>query len=94
MPLEPIQRVDYAVGEGLEKALEEGYPLGFPFMNVSAELYDGKTYGYKDGRKSSADQVQFLSDIVAKYDFHAGATSDRFRPVIPRCPRRSPRRPP
>ena len=32
------------VGEGLEKALEEGYPLGFPFMNVSAELYDGKSH--------------------------------------------------
>ena len=33
-----------AVGEGLEKALEEGYPLGFPFMNVTAELYDGKSH--------------------------------------------------
>jgi elongation factor G len=32
------------VGEGLEKALEEGYPLGFPFMNVRAELYDGKSH--------------------------------------------------
>ena len=32
------------VGEGLEKALEEGYPLGFPFMNVSGELYDGKSH--------------------------------------------------
>ena len=33
-----------AIGEGLERALEEGYPLGFPFMNVSAELYDGKSH--------------------------------------------------
>ncbi len=33
-----------AVGEGLEKALEEGYPLGFPFMNISGELYDGKSH--------------------------------------------------
>ncbi len=33
-----------AVGEGLEKALEEGYPLGFPFMNISAELWDGKSH--------------------------------------------------
>ena len=33
-----------AVGEGLEKALEEGYPLGFPFMNVTGELYDGKSH--------------------------------------------------
>jgi elongation factor G len=32
------------VGEGLERALEEGYPLGFPFTNVSAELYDGKSH--------------------------------------------------
>jgi elongation factor G len=32
------------VGQGLEKALEEGYPLGFPFMNVAAELYDGKSH--------------------------------------------------
>jgi elongation factor G len=32
------------VGEGLAKALEEGYPLGFPFMNVRAELYDGKAH--------------------------------------------------
>jgi elongation factor G len=32
------------VGEGLEKALEEGYPLGFPFMNVRGELYDGKSH--------------------------------------------------
>jgi elongation factor G len=32
------------VGEGLQRALEEGYPLGFPFMNVSAELYDGKSH--------------------------------------------------
>ena len=32
------------VGAGLEKALEEGYPLGFPFMNVTGELYDGKSH--------------------------------------------------
>ncbi len=32
------------VGEGLERALEEGYPLGFPFMNIRAELYDGKSH--------------------------------------------------
>ena len=32
------------VGQGLEKALEEGYPLGFPFMNVTGELYDGKSH--------------------------------------------------
>jgi elongation factor G len=32
------------VGEGLEKALEEGYPLGFPFTNVRGELYDGKSH--------------------------------------------------
>ena len=28
----------------IEKALEEGYPLGFPFMNVSGELWDGKSH--------------------------------------------------
>ncbi len=33
-----------AVSAGLEKALEEGYPLGFPFVNVKAELYDGKSH--------------------------------------------------
>jgi elongation factor G len=31
-----------AVEKGLDAALAEGYPLGFPFVKVAAELYDGK----------------------------------------------------
>src|SRR5207248_6035787 len=41
------------------------------------------------------DEIALLAqvfDIVAQYDSHAAATSDRFRPVIPRCPRHLPRR--
>jgi elongation factor G len=31
-----------AVEKGLDAALAEGYPLGFPFVRIAAELYDGK----------------------------------------------------
>jgi elongation factor G len=31
-----------AVEKGVDAALAEGYPLGFPFVRVAAELYDGK----------------------------------------------------
>jgi elongation factor G len=31
-----------AVEDGLRAAAEEGYPLGFPFVKVACELYDGK----------------------------------------------------
>jgi len=31
-----------AIEKGLDNAYAEGYPLGFPFVKVAAELYDGK----------------------------------------------------
>src|SRR5205814_6833442 len=52
-----------------QKASDEfGFEVRLALDVAATELYDGKSYAYKDGKKSSADQVQFLSDIIQKYN--------------------------
>lgn len=48
-----------------------GDEFGFevrPALDVAAtELWDGKVYNYKDGKRTSADQVEFLADLAKRF---------------------------
>lgn len=48
-----------------------GDEFGFevrPALDVAAtELWDGKVYNYKDGKRASADQVEFLADLAKRF---------------------------
>jgi len=54
------------VGEGLEKALEEGYPLGFPFMNVTAELYDGKSHDVDSSEMAFSEAARLAVRVATE----------------------------
>jgi enolase len=43
-----------------------GFPVRLALDVAATELWDGKTYNYKEGKRTSADQVQFLADLAAK----------------------------
>src|SRR5262245_18293208 len=60
-----------AVGEGLERALEEGYPLGFPFMNVSGELYDGKSHEVDSSEMAFMEAARLAVRVATE---HVGVT--------------------
>src|SRR5207244_49940 len=52
-----------------EKASDEfGFDVRLALDVAATELYDGKSYGYKEGKKTSADQVEFLADVVQRYN--------------------------
>ena len=48
-----------------------GDEVGFdvrPALDVAAtELWDGKVYNYKEGKRTSADQVEFLADLAKRF---------------------------
>ena len=67
----PIGNVDALdlVTEACRKASDEfGFEVRLALDVAATELWDGKHYNYKDGKKTSADQVQFLADIAGKYN--------------------------
>ncbi|HUR69993.1 MAG TPA: phosphopyruvate hydratase [Candidatus Thermoplasmatota archaeon] len=46
---------------------EAGFEIR-PALDVAAtELWDGKVYNYKDGKRTSADQVEFLADLASRF---------------------------
>ncbi len=55
---EAIAAAGYRAGEQIAIALDV----------AATELWDGKTYNYKDGKRTSADQVEFLADLQKRFD--------------------------
>ena len=67
-PIGNVEALDL-VSQACQKVSDEfGFEVRLALDVAATELYDGKSYGYKDGKKTSADQVQFLADIVQKYN--------------------------
>jgi enolase len=67
-PITNLEAFD-VVHAACQKATDQfGFPVRLALDVAATELWDGKTYNYKDGKKTSAEQVQFLADMVAKYD--------------------------
>jgi enolase len=59
--LEVVTNCCAAVGD------EFGFDIK-PALDVAAtELWDGKVYNYKDGKRTSADQVEFLADLTQRF---------------------------
>ncbi len=53
-----------AVEDGIRKAAETGYPLGFPFTNVRATLYDGQSHDV-DSSELAFQQAGVLAFRIA-----------------------------
>jgi enolase len=45
-----------------------GFEVRLALDVAATELWDGKAYGYKDGKKTSADQVEFLADLAKRFN--------------------------
>ena len=67
-PIGNVEALDL-VSEACRKASDEfGFDVRLALDVAATELWDSKHYTYKDGKKTSADQVQFLADIAGKYN--------------------------
>jgi enolase len=52
-----------------EVAAELGFDIGFGLDMAAAELYDGDGgYVYDDGTKSTAEQIDYVAEMVREYD--------------------------
>ena len=49
-------------------AEELGFEIGFGLDMAAAELYEGGEYVYDDGAKSTAQQVEYVAEMVREYD--------------------------
>ncbi|MEA3201804.1 MAG: enolase [Thermoplasmata archaeon] len=45
-----------------------GFEVRLALDVAATELWDGKAYGYKDGKKTSADQVEYLADLAKRFN--------------------------
>ena len=45
-----------------------GFDVRIALDVAATELWDGKVYNYKDGKKTSADQVEFLADLAQRFN--------------------------
>lgn len=67
----PIGNVDALelVHEACKKATDEfGFPVRMALDVAATELWDGKAYNYKEGKRTSADQVEFLAEMAKRFD--------------------------
>lgn len=66
-PIGNVEALD-VVSAACNKASDEfGFDVRIALDVAATELWDGKSYNYKDGKKTSADQVAFLAELVNKY---------------------------
>ena len=47
---------------------ELGFDIGFGLDMAAAELYDGDDYVYDDGTRSTAEQIDYVAEMVREYD--------------------------
>ena len=67
----PIGNVEAAevVAEACRQVRDEmGVDVRLALDVAATELWDGKVYNYKDGKRTSADQVEFLADLQKRFD--------------------------
>lgn len=66
----PISNVDAfeVVAQACKSASDAfGFEVRLALDVAATELYDGKVYNYKDGKKTSEEQVQFLAEMVDRF---------------------------
>lgn len=47
---------------------QSGFEVRLALDVAATELWDGKAYNYKDGKRTSADQVEFLADLAQRFN--------------------------
>ena len=47
---------------------QSGFEVRLALDVAATELWDGKVYNYKDGKKTSADQVEFLAEMAQRFN--------------------------
>jgi enolase len=66
-PLSNVEGLEL-VADACRKATDEfGFDVRLALDVAATELWDGKTYNYKDGKKTTSDQVEFLVDAIKRY---------------------------
>lgn len=67
-PIGNIEALEVVAHACKEAGDEAGFDVR-PALDVAAtELWDGKVYNYKDGKRTSADQVVFLAELATRFD--------------------------
>ena len=67
----PIGNVEAAevVAEACRQTRDEmGVDVRLALDVAATELWDGKVYNYKDGKRTTSDQVEFLADLAKRFD--------------------------
>ena len=63
--VEAMELVHHACGLAKDKF---GFDVRIALDVAATELWDGKVYNYKDGKKTSADQVEFLAELAQRFN--------------------------
>ena len=63
--VEAMELVHHACGLAKDKF---GFEVRLALDVAATELWDGKVYNYKDGKKTSSDQVDFLADLAQRFN--------------------------
>jgi enolase len=63
--VEAMELVHHACGLAQDKF---GFEVRIALDVAATELWDGKVYNYKDGKKTSSDQVDFLADLAQRFN--------------------------
>ncbi|HWH09452.1 MAG TPA: phosphopyruvate hydratase [Candidatus Thermoplasmatota archaeon] len=67
-PIGNVEALELVHGACVKASDEHGFPVRLALDVASTELWDGKAYSYKDGKKTSSDQVEFLADAIKRFD--------------------------
>lgn len=63
--VEALELVSHACGLAKDQF---GFDVRIALDVAATELWDGKVYNYKDGKKTSADQVEFLAEMAQRFN--------------------------
>jgi len=63
--VDALELVHHACGLATD---EFGFEVRLALDVAATELWDGKVYNYKDGKKTSADQVEFLAEMAKRFN--------------------------
>ena len=67
-PIGNVEALELVHGACRKASDEFGFPVRLALDVAATELWDGKAYNYKEGKKTSADQVEFLAEMVKRFD--------------------------
>lgn len=66
-PIGNVEALDLVQQACLSAQDQFGFEVRLALDVAATELWDGKAYNYKDGKKTSADQVEFLAEMAKRF---------------------------